>query len=348
MELRQNHGQTKTMTYKTHFSFAVFVAVIFFGLGGQPSSAFSDPDRWKNMGWAQTDFSKSSIDLKEILSGGPPKDGIPSIDKPEFTNLADVKDINAKEPVITVSINGDARAYPIRVLIWHEIVNDTVGGTPLAVTFCPLCNSSVVFDRRVGDKLLDFGTTGLLRKSNLVMYDRQTESWWQQFTGKSIVGSMLNTSLALIPSRVESFEKFKQRFPKGKILIPNNVSMRRYGTNPYESYDTMPRPFLFSGELPTDISPMARVIVFEAGGKKQAVAMKLLNERKKLKVSNVTLSWSAGQNSALDTRRIDQGRDVGNVVVQQDSADGLQDIVYDITFAFVIKAFSPDVKIQQN
>jgi len=348
LELHQNHGHTEAMTHKIHFSFAVFVAVIFLGLGALPSSAFSDPDRWKNMGWGQTDFSKSSIDLKEILSGGPPKDGIPSIDKPEFTNLADVKDINAKEPVITVSINGDARAYPIRVMIWHEIVNDTVGGTPVTVTFCPLCNSSVVFDRRVGDKLLDFGTTGLLRKSNLVMYDRQTESWWQQFTGKSIVGAMLDTSLALIPSRVESFEKFKQRFPKGKILIPNNVSMRRYGTNPYESYDTMPRPFLFSGELPTDISPMARVIVFEAGGKKQAVAMKLLNERKKLKVSNVTLSWSAGQNSALDTRRIDQGRDVGNVVVQKDSASGPLDIVYDVTFAFVIKAFSPGVKIQQN
>jgi Protein of unknown function (DUF3179) len=159
---------------------------------------------------------------------------------------------------------------------------------------------------------------------------------------------MLNTQLSLIPSRVESFEKFKQRFPQGKILIPNDVSMRRYGTNPYESYDTMPRPFLFSGELPTDINPMARVIVFKAKGKKQAVAMKLLNERKKLKVSNVSLSWSAGQNSSLDTSRISQGRDVGNVVVQVDSANGPRDIVYDVTFAFVIKAFSPEVKIQQN
>ena len=336
------------MTHKTRISFIVAVAVSLLGVWTLPSSAFRDPDRWKAMGWGQTDFSKTSIDLKEILSGGPPKDGIPSIDKPEFTNLSDVKDINGKEPVITLSIDGDARAYPIRVLIWHEIVNDTIGGTPIAVTFCPLCNSSVVFNRRVGDKLLDFGTTGLLRKSNLVMYDRQTESWWQQFTGKSVVGTMLGTTLAIIPSRVESFEMFKQRFPQGKILIPNNVSMRRYGTNPYESYDTMPRPFLFSGELPKDINPMARVIVFKADGKKQAVAMKLLNQRKKLKISNVTLSWSAGQNSALDTRRIAEGRDVGNVVVQKATASGQQDIAYDVTFAFVIKAFSPDVKIQQN
>ncbi len=300
------------------------------------------------MGWGQTDFSKTSIDLKEILSGGPPKDGIPSIDKPIFTALSDATDINAKEPVITLEIDGDARAYPIRVMIWHEIVNDTVAGVPVTITFCPLCNSAVVFNRRVGDRLLDFGTTGLLRKSNLVMYDRQTQSWWQQFTGKSVVGTMLGTQLALIPSRVESFEKFKQRYPQGKILIPNDVSMRRYGTNPYENYDTMPRPFLFSGELPTDINPMARVIVFKAGGKKQAVAMKLLSQRKKLKVSNVTLSWSAGQNSSLDTSRISQGRDVGNVVVQVDSANGPRDIVYDVTFAFVIKAFSPGVKIQQN
>jgi len=300
------------------------------------------------MGWDQTDFSKTSIDFKDIFSGGPPKDGIPPIDNPEFSTIANAGNIGAKEPVITLKLDGVARAYPLRVLMWHEIVNDKIGNIPITVTFCPLCNAAIVFDRRVNGKVLDFGTTGLLRNSDLVMYDRQTESWWQQFTGQAIVGAMLNTQLTMIPSRIESFERFKQRFPDGQVLIPNNANMRNYGANPYASYDTMPRPFLFSGELPKDINPMARVVVFDAGGKKQAVSLKFLNERKKLKISDVTLSWFAGQNSALDTSRISEGRDIGNVIVQVDSANGPRDIVHDITFAFVVKAFSPNVKIQQN
>jgi len=337
------------MIRKSFFSCALTAllgALVLVIAGSLPSAA--NPERWKRTGWEQTDFSKTSIEFSEIQQGGPPKDGIPSIDKPEFTKLSEAENIGAKEPVITLALGGEARAYPLRVLIWHEIVNDRFGDIPVTITFCPLCNSAVVFDRRVGDKVLDFGTTGMLRKSDLVMYDRQTQSWWQQFTGEAIVGTMLKTRLSMIPSRIESFEKFKQRFPQGKILIPNNASMRSYGSNPYAGYDTMPRPFLFAGELPTDIEPMARVIVFEAAGKRHAVSMKLLNDRKKLKVSNVSLSWSAGQNSALDTRRISDGRDVGNVVVQEISAGGALDIVYDVTFAFVVKAFYPDVRIQQN
>lgn len=313
---------------------------------GAPSVA--TPERWKNQGWTRTDFTKTSIDFSEVFSGGPPKDGIPPIENPKFSPFSEAKNIGAKEPVIALNLGNEARAYPLRVLIWHEIVNDEIAGIPVTITFCPLCNAAIVFDRRIKGTVLDFGTTGLLRNSDLIMYDRQTESWWQQFTGQAIVGSMPNTQLKMIPSRIESFEKFKQRFPDGKVLVPNNVNLRSYGSNPYASYDTMPRPFLYTGELPKDINPMARVIVFTAGGKKQAVAMKLLNERKKLKILNVTLSWSAGQNSALDTRIISAGRDVGNVVVQADTGNGLQDLVHDITFAFVVKAFLPEVKIQQN
>ena len=334
------------MKHIIHFSITVFAALIFMGLGALPS--FANPERWKRTGWEQTDFTKTIIEFSEIQQGGPPKDGIPAIDKPEFTALSEVKNIGDKEPVITLNIGDEARAYPLRVLIWHEIVNDRFGDIPVTVTFCPLCNSSIVFDRRVGDRILDFGTTGMLRNSDLVMYDRQTQSWWQQFTGEAIVGALLKTRLTMIPSRIESFENFKHRFPQGKVLIPNNTSMRDYGVNPYAGYDTMPRPFLFTGELPTDIEPMARVVVFETAGTRYAVAMKLLNDRQKVKVSNVTLSWSAGQNSALDSRRISEGRDIGNVVVQVENADGPRDIVYDVTFAFVVKAFYPDVKIQQN
>ena len=335
------------MTRKTQI-FAVFCLLAAFVVSLQP--AVANPERWKRFGWAETDFTKTSINFKEIFSGGPPKDGIPPIDDPQFSPVAKINDIGAQEPVITLHSDktGAARAYPLRVLMWHEIVNDEFEGTPVTVTFCPLCNAAIVFDRRIKGKTLDFGTTGLLRNSDLVMYDRQTQSWWQQFTGQSIVGAMMGTQLKMIPARIESFENYKKRFPKGEVLVPSNDSFRNYGGNPYASYDTMQRPFLFTGELPKDINPMARVIVFEADGKKRAISLKLLNEKKHLKIADVELSWTAGQNSALDSGQISKARDVGNVVVQRRTSAGPKDIVHDITFAFVVKAFLPNVKIQQH
>ena len=154
------------------------------------------PAYW-DAAWPKTDFGKSLVDFSEIFSGGPPKDGIPAIDTPVFeqVNAAGSNAPAATEPVMSLTIAGDARAYPLRILIWHEIVNDTVGGTPVSVTFCPLCNSGVVFDRRVADEVTTFGTTGKLRNSDLVMYDRATESWWQQFEGRAIVGVRAGTEL---------------------------------------------------------------------------------------------------------------------------------------------------------
>ena len=175
--------------------------------------------------WPATDFSKHTVEFSEIRSGGPPKDGIPAIDAPRFEQLDAgraggwAKTIGDNEPVISLVIAGDARAYPVRILIWHEIVNDTVGGIPVVITYCPLCNSGLVFERALADRVLDFGTTGKLRNSDLVMYDRQTESWWQQFTGEAIVGTLSGRGLRLVPSRMESLLRFRQRFPGGKVLV---------------------------------------------------------------------------------------------------------------------------------
>src|SRR5262249_29463504 len=140
------------------------------------------------------------------------------------------------EPVISLALDGDARAYPIRILIWHEIVNDVVADTPVAVTYCPLCNAALVFRRTLDNRTFDFGTTGKLRNSDLVMYDRQTESWWQQFTGEAIVGVMSGGKLRLIPSRLDSFARFRQRHPDGRVLVPSNPNARKYGANPYVGY----------------------------------------------------------------------------------------------------------------
>ncbi len=309
-------------------------------LGALGISVQASPSVWKHE-WPDTDFTKASIDFGEIMSGGPPKDGIPSIDDPDFEPVADV-DLPAREPVIGFAVGDDIRAYPLRVLMWHEIVNDVVGGVPVAVTFCPLCNAAVVFDRRVDGATLEFGTTGKLRNSDLVMYDRQTESWWQQFLGEAIVGSMTGKRLEFLPSRIESFARFRARAPDGKVLVPSAFSLRSYGRNPYVGYDSLARPFLYRGQLPRGIAPLERVVTVG----KEAWSLALLRERKSITKGDVVISWEPGQASALDTAVIAEGFDVGNVTVQRTTADGgLEDVVYGVDFVFAFHAFHPDSPI---
>ena len=310
--------------------------VVLMVLAGFPGQVFADPSFWRHE-WPRTDFSRTSVAFPEIFSGGPPKDGIPAIDHPKFKKLADVTDIGPHEPVIGLTIGRVAKAYPLRVLIWHEIVNDEIGGVPVAVTYCPLCNSSIVFDRRAGGTVLDFGTTGKLRNSDLVMYDRQTDSWWQQFTGTGIVGEMTGTALRMIPSRVESFESFRRRAPDGLVLVPAADGFRNYGANPYVGYDTAAAPFLYRGDMPEGIAPLAYVV--KVG--KQAWPLEALRARKTVESGELVLKWTPGRNSALDTRTISKGRDIGNVTVQRRGPDGMEDVVHDLTFAFVFHAFVP-------
>lgn len=307
------------------------------------TAAAANPSIWERQGWADTDFSKRSIEWNEIMSGGPPKDGIPSIDEPQFQPVADETEVKPNEPVIGLEIGGDARAYPLRILMWHEIVNDTVGGEPVAVTYCPLCNSAVVFERVVKGETTTFGTTGKLRNSDLVMYDRLTESWWQQFTGQAIVGEMTGTQLEILPARLESLAQFRERHPDGRILVPNNPNFRNYGRNPYAGYDSSARPFLFRGDLPEDINPMVRVVMVRTDTP-TIVSLDLLREHERIEAGDVKISWRPGQASALDDSSVAGGRDVGTVTVERDGAD----VPYDVTFAFVAHAFHPETAIVQN
>lgn len=189
--------------------------------------------------WDLTDFCQHSVSYAEIFSGGPAPNGIPPLDDPQFESLDDARDwLVDRSPVIALHVDGDARAYPLAILMWHEIANDTVGGVPVAVTFCPLCNASIVFDRRVDGDVLTFGTTGNLRGSDLVMWDDVTQSWWQQFTGEAIVGSYTGTLLTKLPSQVVGFGAFAEQYPDGQVLsVPEDFS-RPYGDNPYAFYDT--------------------------------------------------------------------------------------------------------------
>ena len=309
--------------------------------------AQANPEVWKESEWSETDFSRSLIDFRDVLSGGPPKDGIPSIDNPDFVPFDGAAEafqvpLGPQEPVIALEIHGDARAYPLRVLTWHEIVNDEVGGVPVAVTYCPLCNSAVVFERREQGQVYEFGTTGKLLNSNLIMYDRQTESWWQQFTGVAIVGKKVGAELKLVPARLISLQEFGQMHPDGIVLIPTDPEARPYGRNPYEFYDHPEKlPFLYNGSLPENINPMARVVVVKTPDGPLAWALELVRKKKRIEAGGYVIEWRPGQNSALDTSEIKTGRGVGSVSVQLDG----EDAPYDVALAFAFHAFHPEVPI---
>jgi len=321
------------MWTKTFGSGLISALLLVFATVGR-----ADPETWASA-WPHTDFGRHTVDLGEIVSGGVGKDQIPAIDDPVFEPADATSRLAPEEPVISLAINGKAKAYPLRILIWHEIVNDALAGVPVAVTYCPLCNAAIVFDRRLGERVLDFGTTGKLRHSDLVMYDRQTESWWQQFLGEAIVGELTGSRLKILPARLDSWARFQARFPDGDVLVPNDPRMRPYGSNPYVGYDDpASRPFLYDGSYPEGIAPMARVVVVGD----EAWSLRLLQDLGQLESGNLLLTWQAGQASALDSQAIGQGRDVGNVTVQRRRANALVDVAHEVTFAFVFHAFRPE------
>ena len=309
-------------------------------LAAVPGAASADPALWR-FEWPNTDFSKHAVPLDEIFSGGVPKDGIPPIDDPKFAPIATVERLyKGTEPVITVSIDGKGRAYPLGILMTHEIVNDTLAGRAIAVTYCPLCNSAVVFDRVVDGREFSFGVSGKLRHSDLVMWDRQTESWWQQFSGIGIVGEMTGVALTMLPVRVESFARFRERFPDGDVLLNPRGGP---GVNPYADYDSSTRPFLYRGSFPEGIRPLGYVVAVGD----EAWSLPLLKERRVIVSGDLTITWEPGQNAAMDRMDISKGRDIGNVVVQRRVGGVLIDAVHDLTFAFAFHAFHLDGTIHK-
>jgi hypothetical protein len=280
--------------------------------------------------WEKTDFCQHNVDYDDILSGGPPPDGIPALDNPKFESATAADSwLAGVEPVISLIVEGEAKAYPLQIMTWHEIVNDEVGGLPVAVTFCPLCNTALVFERfSFEGEILTFGTSGNLRNSDLVMYDRQTESWWQQFTGEGIVGYFTDTKLTPVPAAIVSWADFKASHPEGMVLSRETGFSRSYGQNPYVGYDNINSfPFLFDGALDDQLKPMDRVIgvVFDDESSVAYTLSRLSAEE----VINDTLGdtalavfWKSGTASALDTGNIADGNDIGATGVFNANLDG--------------------------
>ncbi|MXW95624.1 MAG: DUF3179 domain-containing protein [Acidimicrobiaceae bacterium] len=330
------------------------------------------------------DHPKPLVDLGQIFSGGPPPDGIPPLEDPAFEPAGEVDWLAGVDPVLALEINGDARAYPLRIMTWHELVNGAVGGVPVTVSYCPLCNSAVAYDRRVGDRILDFGTSGELFNSALVMYDRQTESLWSHYTGQAVVGHLTGTELDFIPVQTVSYESFLATHPQGHVLSLDTGYSRSYGQNPYEFYDSSSRPFLLGGPFDDRLEPLTRVLALRDGGEGAVIPLDALAERRVVPFSfagrELVALFEPGTASALDRRNIAEGRDVGATGVFVRSVDGrLLDlsvgagggfadattgVVYDIlgqpsdpagaalepvehldTFWFAAAAFYPDIEI---
>lgn len=288
----------------------------------------------------KTDFSTHAVPLDEIMSGGPRRDGIPSIDDPTFRPVAEVRAVKDEEPVVVVAGETEARAYPLQILMWHEIVNDTLDGKPITVTYCPLCGNGIVFDRRIDGMALSFGTTGRLRKSNLVMYDRQTESWWQQLTGEAIIGALTGVRLEMVPAALMPMKAFRTAHPQGMVLLPPDPGARQYGANPYVGYDSSRRPFLFKGDLPEGIAPLARVVVVDG----TAYALTMIRRHGSVEIDGLRFSHTPGMASALDAPRIEWGRDVGAVSVVTADPEGTP-VPHYLAFAFAFHAFHPTARI---
>ncbi|RMG97963.1 MAG: DUF3179 domain-containing protein [Chloroflexi bacterium] len=280
--------------------------------------------------WPRTNFCRHTVPYEEIRFGGVQRDSIPAIDTPIFDTVAQGSQWLADvEPVLAFVWQDDARAYPLQILVWHEIVNDVVGGRPVVVTYCPLCDSGLVFDRTINGQVLDFGTTGNLRNADLIMYDRQTESWWQQFTGTAIVGEMTGQQLTLLPAGIVSWGEFRAQFPNGRILLGDaSGTEREYGKTPYINYDALsnPRTSFFDGETDGRLPPKMRVMGVEIDNVAIAYPYSLLSEQQVVNdtIANqpLVIFWKSGTVSPLYREVIAESRDVGSAAVFSRELDG--------------------------
>ena len=274
-------------------------------------------DRWS------TDFSKATVDLNELLVGIPaadPRDLIRPIDDPVFEVAEESTWLDGREPGALVRVGDEARFYPLSVMIRHEIVNDEIAGVPVAVTYCPLCNTALAFDRRLDGETLRLGVSGLLRKSDLVMWDDVTESLWQQITGEAIVGELAGQRLAILPTAIVRWADFKAENPQGLVLGPDQGFGSIYGTNPYEFYSSRSQPYSFyEGEIDARFPALERVVGVMLDQGDKAYPFSLLIEAR---VANdqigdqpIVIFWGASDTAdALDSRNIAEAVAVGTAV----------------------------------
>ncbi len=230
------------------------------------------------------DITRHSVPIEEILSGGPPKDGIPALNNPKFVSASDGdKFLKKHDKVLAIEYNGVAKAYPIRILNWHEVVNDNFNGKPVVVSWCPLCLSGIVYDPEDGGSRLTFGVSGRIYKSNLLMYDHETGSLWSQLLQRAITGPLTGAVLAMLPAEHSTWEHWRTEHPNTLVLSLDTGFKRDYGLDPYREYVEDGRPTFLSSrdtkKTKGKIGPMDPVLGVNVGGIQKAYPFSLLKKR---------------------------------------------------------------------
>ncbi|MBL4752925.1 MAG: DUF3179 domain-containing protein [Flavobacteriales bacterium] len=318
---------------KNLFYLLFFVSSLFLGTGcAEDGHEKKEPVQI----WA-TDTSNASVPISEFLALLP-RDGIPPIYEPKYWGKDAADSVFFEhEPVISIEIEGESRGYPLSILMFHEIVNDVVGGIPVAITYCPLCNAAMVFDRRLSfkdkDYVLTLGVGGMLRKSDMVMWDHETETWWQQFTGEGLVGDLNGAELTLVPSLLISYEEFFASYPEG-LMLSTETGMEleegeAYGMNPYEKYDDLEegKPYRFFKDKVDDRLPaMERVITVFSDGKDFVYPLSVVSSEKVINHDpnglSVAVFFKSGTVSVMDNKDISKSKDIGAVTVFERTVNG--------------------------
>jgi hypothetical protein len=225
------------------------------------------------------DLANARVERSAILRGGPPRDGIPSIDAPRFLAPLEVDYLEGGDEVISFTHAGHTRAYPLRILVWHEIVNDELAGRPVVVTYCPLCGTGMVFDRRVGDRTLTFGVSGLLYQSDVLMYDRETESLWSQLSREAVTGEFAGTELRWLPAEQMTWAAWRTRHPEGAVLSTETGFQRNYKRLPYAGYEASPELIFPVPEHRVELPRKEWVLGITIAGAPHAYPLKDLPDR---------------------------------------------------------------------
>lgn len=327
-----------------------------------PSGAAAEPESTDDFIWEtlivpteewNTDFTKHTVPLLQFVTGGPGRDGIPPIDDPKFVSARETDAwLDPREPILRVEHDGVVRGYPILILIWHEIVNDTLVDIPLVVTFCPLCNTALAFEREVGGRVLDFGSTGVLRNNDLVMYDRQTESWWQQFGGEAVVGELSGAELKQVPATILTWDAFRKTHPDAQVLSRETGFDRPYGGRPYGGYDELGSPTVKGSKNSDDdrLPLKERVVFVERGGESIAIPFPALEVAEVIEVEvggdPLEVIWLPGVLSPFGSGDHPDGKEVGSADVRL--VETGETVPFDTPFWFAVAAFRPDVQVVRS
>lgn len=328
ISILQNPKQMKHIFFQI-ITFLLF-CIPFFSLNAQLKNPKNIPYKW------ETDTLNKTLNLSEITVAVP-RNTFPAIDYPNFIGKTEgLNSFFKHEPVISVYIKGEAKAYPLNMLTMHEISNDSLGGIPILPTYCPLCNSSMVYDRRLTHKgkeyLLDFEVSGMLRNSDMIMADKQTETWWQQLMGTGLVGVLAGADLTIIPSMVISVNDFFERYPKGKILSPKTGTNAQssYGKNPYVNYDSkdnLPYDMYFDLEkLDSRLLPMERIIDIKGTDGYKIYPFSIIAKKGVINDvysgKNIVIFYKEGTVSVLDSKDISKSKAIGSATVFSSILEG--------------------------